>query len=91
MPEPQPDHAQRISKFAGDCMIKMKELVAVLEEELGEGTSKLSFRVGLNSGGVTVSSLVCSFRASRILFTSKDSTRLRLCSVFVRGATRLVC
>ena len=63
VPEPQPDHAQRISKFAGDCMIKMKELVAVLEEELGEGTSKLSFRVGLNSGGVTVSSLI-AIRAS---------------------------
>ena len=53
VPEPQPDHAQRISKFAGECMSKMKEVVAILDDELG-GTASLSFRVGLHSGCVTV-------------------------------------
>ena len=34
-------------------MSKMKELVAILDDELG-GTANLNFRVGLHSGGVTV-------------------------------------
>ena len=39
-------------------MYKMKELVAILDDELG-GTASLSFRVGLHSGGVTVRTRCC--------------------------------
>jgi class 3 adenylate cyclase len=53
LPEPQPDHAIRMAKFARDCLIKMKQLTKDLEESLGKDTSDLSFRVGMHSGSVT--------------------------------------
>ena len=53
LPEPQPDHAIRMAKFARDCLVKMKQLTKDLEESLGKDTSELSFRVGMHSGSVT--------------------------------------
>lgn len=53
LPEPQPDHALRIAKFARDCMQKVKVLTASLAPALGNDTLNLAFRVGLHSGSVT--------------------------------------
>jgi class 3 adenylate cyclase len=53
IPEPQPDHAIRMAKFAQDCLVKMKVLTMHLKESLGKDTADLSFRVGMHSGSVT--------------------------------------
>jgi class 3 adenylate cyclase len=53
LPEPQPDHAVIMAKFARDCMLKMKQLTRELEQSMGPDVLELEFRVGLNSGPVT--------------------------------------
>ena len=53
IPEPQQDHATRMARFAGDCLARMKCLVAELESSLGPDTADLSMRFGLHSGPVT--------------------------------------
>ena len=42
LPEPQPRHAVIMALFAGECKIKMNELVASLESSLGPDTGELS-------------------------------------------------
>ena len=42
LPEPQPSHAMIMALFAGECKIKMNELVARLESSLGPDTGDLS-------------------------------------------------
>ena len=41
--EPQPQHALIMARFAGECRIKMNELVAELENRLGPDTGDLSY------------------------------------------------
>jgi class 3 adenylate cyclase len=53
LPDPQSDHAMRMTKFARECMTKMTEVTKMLEVRLGPDTSELSMRIGLNSGPVT--------------------------------------
>jgi class 3 adenylate cyclase len=53
LPDPQADHAVRMAKFANECMKKMKDLVTMLKESLGEDTAELCMRFGLHSGPVT--------------------------------------
>jgi class 3 adenylate cyclase len=53
LPNPQPDHALRMVKFARDCMVKMGLLLEELGLSLGEDTKDLAMRVGMHSGGVT--------------------------------------
>ena len=53
LPNPQPDHAFRMTKFAVNCINKMATLLEGLEDSLGEDTTQLGMRVGLHSGGVT--------------------------------------
>jgi class 3 adenylate cyclase len=53
LPDPQPDHALRMAKFARDCMVKMGLLLEELGLSLGEDTLDLAMRVGMHSGGVT--------------------------------------
>ena len=53
LPNPQPDHAIRMTKFAKDCIEKMDTLLHRLEESLGEDTLELGMRIGLHSGSVT--------------------------------------
>jgi len=52
LPEPRPDHAVAMVKFAHRCLKDMESLVQTLEPRLGTGTSSLSLRIGLNSGPV---------------------------------------
>ena len=52
-PDPQADHAVRMTKFARECMRKVTDLTHKLETSLGPDTGDLSMRFGLHSGPVT--------------------------------------
>ena len=52
-PDPQPDHAVRICRFAADCIRSFNTLVSKLEVTLGPDTGDLGVRVGIHSGQVT--------------------------------------
>jgi class 3 adenylate cyclase len=53
LPEPDKDHAVNMTRFAFECLQRMKETTRKLETSLGPGTSDLTIRVGLHSGPVT--------------------------------------
>jgi class 3 adenylate cyclase len=53
LPNPQPDHAVIMAKFAQDCMNKLDRVVERLSTSLGEGTDELALRTGMHSGEVT--------------------------------------
>jgi class 3 adenylate cyclase len=53
LPDPQPMHAVIMTKFAIECMHRMKSLVELLQKTLGTGTADLSMRFGIHSGPVT--------------------------------------
>lgn len=53
LPNPQEDHAIRMTRFSHECMAKMSLVVRDLTETLGEDTADLQLRVGLHSGPVT--------------------------------------
>jgi len=50
LPEPQERHAVIMARFAGECMLKLHEIVTDLEITLGPDTGDLSMRFGLHSG-----------------------------------------
>jgi class 3 adenylate cyclase len=52
LPDPRPDHAVVMVKFANDCLNKMHEVTRQLEVELGPDTTELGLRIGLHSGPV---------------------------------------
>ena len=58
LPDPQPDHAVRMTKFARECTSKMTELTKKLEVSLGPDTGDLCMRLGLHSGPVTAGVLM---------------------------------
>lgn len=53
LPDPQPDHAVRMTKFARECLRKVTDLTHKLETSLGPDTGDLCMRFGLHSGPVT--------------------------------------
>lgn len=53
LPEPCEGHAVVMSRFASECLMKMKKVVKALEVSLGPDTADLGLRVGLHSGPVT--------------------------------------
>lgn len=53
LPDPQPDHAVRMARFAREGMSKFNELTRMLETTLGPDTGELRMRFGLHSGQVT--------------------------------------
>jgi class 3 adenylate cyclase len=53
LPDPRPDHAVAMVRFARDCQLKMGSLSHELEVALGPDTADLAFRIGLHSGAVT--------------------------------------
>lgn len=52
LPEPQADHAVRMTKFAQECLVKFNSLTRELEKQLGPETADLKMRIGLASGPV---------------------------------------
>jgi class 3 adenylate cyclase len=53
LPDPQPDHALIMAKFAGECRARLVEIIQSLEVKLGPDTADLGMRFGLHSGPVT--------------------------------------
>lgn len=53
LPDPRPDHAVAMCRFANECLIKMHSVVKKLEVRLGPDTAELGMRFGLHSGPVT--------------------------------------
>jgi class 3 adenylate cyclase len=58
LPDPQPDHAVRMTKFARECMTRMTEVTKKLEVSLGPDTADLCMRLGMHSGPVTAGVLM---------------------------------
>lgn len=52
-PKKQHDHAERMCRFARECLSIFSVLASSLELKLGPDTSDLGIRVGMNSGQVT--------------------------------------
>jgi class 3 adenylate cyclase len=52
LPDPRPNHAIVMAKFANDCLTAMSQVTQELEIELGPETGELKLRVGLHSGSV---------------------------------------
>jgi class 3 adenylate cyclase len=53
LPNPQPNHARLMARFANECLLQMRETTASLSDKLGVETSELKLRIGLHSGPVT--------------------------------------
>jgi class 3 adenylate cyclase len=53
IPEPQPQHAVIMTKFARDCLETIHVVTRELAEKLGGDTKDLGMRVGLHSGATT--------------------------------------
>lgn len=53
LPKVRDDHAILMVKFARACLTRMSQILPMLEDSLGEGTSNLAMRIGLHSGPVT--------------------------------------
>ena len=53
VPNPQPEHAVIMVRFAEECIDKMHQVTSKLAVTMGSDTADLSIRVGLHSGTVT--------------------------------------
>eukprot|EP00934_Nitzschia_sp_Nitz4_P003528 Nitzschia sp. Nitz4//scaffold24_size164493//84634//88676//NITZ4_002330-RA/size164493-augustus-gene-0.260-mRNA-1//1//CDS//3329544120//3518//frame0 len=53
LPDPRPDHAVAITRFAVECLSQMQTVLKSLEVTLGPGTEDLTIRIGIHSGAVT--------------------------------------
>lgn len=53
LPDPGPNHAVAMLRFANAFMTRIDDLTKALESTLGPGTADLSMRVGIHSGPVT--------------------------------------
>ena len=53
LPDPQPDHAVLMAKFAVSAYQKFERITQELEIELGPDTTELGLRLGMHSGPVS--------------------------------------
>ena len=88
LPDPRPDHAAAMSRFASDCLTKMHSVVKKLEVRLGPDTGDLGMRFGLHSGPVTAG--VLRGEKSRFqLFGDTVNTAARIESTGMRNRIHL--
>ena len=76
LPQPQPNHALLMVKFARDCLVKVPKVLKKLAPTLGPDTNNLAMRVGLHSGPVTAGVLrgeKARFQVSELDANSLDS------------------
>ncbi|KAL3914585.1 MAG: hypothetical protein SGILL_006046, partial [Bacillariaceae sp.] len=88
LPDPRPDHAVVMAKFANDCLNKMFKMVRKLEVELGPDTAELGLRVGLHSGPV-VAGVLRGDKSRFQLFGDTMNTASRMESNGVQGRIQL--
>jgi len=84
IPNAQPKHAVIMTNFARQCMLRMREIVHELADELGEDTLNLQLRIGLHSGPVTAG-VLRGQKARFQLFGDTVNTASRMESNGVKG------
>lgn len=73
LPDPRPNHAVAMVRFASECLERFRLLLPKLEVMLGPDTADLAIRAGIHSGPVTAGVLRgersrCKWRSSLSCF-----------------------
>lgn len=88
LPDPRPDHAVVMAKFASECVHEMTRISGELESELGPDTSELALRGGLHSGPV-VAGVLRGEKSRFQLFGDTMNTAARMESTGIPGRVQI--
>lgn len=88
LPDPRPDHAVAMCRFAKDCVHQMRSLSQKLECTLGPDTGDLAMRMGMHSGPVTAG-VLRGERSRFQLFGDTMNTAARMEHTGVRDKIQL--